>query len=67
MLSPSKLCGNRTLLSDRVVYSTDTMIPFRRAVLDMQDPLLKDHVKEARVGEDAARLVPEVDDRLTAL
>ncbi|MYD17957.1 MAG: amidohydrolase [Chloroflexi bacterium] len=59
--------GNTSLLSDRVLFATDNMIPFDRAVRELQDLPLKDHVKEGWLGANAARLLSVVEDRLAAL
>ena len=59
--------GNTSLLSDRVLFATDNMIPYQRAVQELQDLPLKDHVKEAWLGENAARLLAQVEDRLARL
>ena len=59
--------GNTSLLSDRVLFATDNMIPYQRAVQELQELPLKDHVKEGWLGENAARLLSEVEDLLAAL
>ena len=59
--------GNTSLLSDRVLFATDNMIPFQRAVLELQDLPLKEHVMEGWLGANAARLLAQVEDRLAAL
>ena len=59
--------GNTSLLSDRVLFATDNMIPYQRAVQELQELPLKDHVKEGWLGANAARLLSEVEDRLAAI
>ena len=59
--------GNTSLLSDRVLFATDNMIPYQRAVQELQELPLKDHVKEGWLGENAARLLSQVDEQLTRL
>lgn len=59
--------GNSSLLSDRVLFATDNMIPYQRAVQELQELPLKDHVKEGWLGENAARLLAQVEDRLAAI
>ena len=44
--------GNSSLLSDRVLFATDNMIPFQRAIDELQDLPLKDHVKEGWLGRE---------------
>ena len=58
--------GNTSLLSDRVLFATDNMIPYRRAVEELQALPLKDQVKEAWLGGNAARLLSEVEERVAA-
>ena len=58
--------GNSSLLSDRVLFAADNMIPYQRAVQELQELPLKDHVKEGWLGENAARLLAEVEDRLAS-
>ena len=59
--------GNTSLLSDRVLFATDNMIPYQRAVQELQELPLKDYVKEGWLGENAARLLSQVEDRLAGL
>ena len=59
--------GNTSLLSDRVLFATDNMIPFDRAVSELQELPLKDQVKEAWLGTNAARLLAQVEERLAAI
>ncbi len=59
--------GNSSLLSDRVLFATDNMIPYQRAVQELQDLPLKDHIKEGWLGENAARLLSQVEDRLAVV
>ena len=59
--------GNTSLLSDRVLFATDNMIPYRRAVEELQALPLKDHVKTGWLGDNAARLLAQVEDRLAGL
>ena len=47
--------GNSSLLSDRVLFATDNMIPFQRAIEELQDLPLKDHVKEGWLGGETPR------------
>ena len=56
--------GNTSLLSDRILFATDNMIPFQRAVSELQELPLKDHVKEGWLGTNAARLLARVAERL---
>ncbi len=56
--------GNTSLLSDRILFATDNMIPFQRAVRELQELPLKDHVKEGWLGANAARLLARVAERL---
>ena len=59
--------GNTSLLSGRVLFATDNMIPFQRAVSELRELPLKDHVMEGWLGANAARLLAQVEDRLNAL
>jgi len=59
--------GNSSLLSDRVLFATDNMIPFQRAVQELQALPLKDRVREGWLGGNAARLLAQVEDRLSVL
>ena len=59
--------GNSSLLSDRVLFATDNMLPYERAVRELQDLPLKNSVKEGWLGANAARLLSQVDARLEAL
>ena len=59
--------GNSSLLSDRVLFATDNMLPYERAVSELQELPLKDSVKEGWLGANAARLLSEVDARLEVL
>ena len=59
--------GNTSLLSDRVLFATDNMIPYQRAVSELQELPLKDHVKEGWLGDNAARLLSEVEERLATI
>ena len=43
------------------------MLPYARAVQELQELPLKDKVKESWLGANAARLLSEVDARLEAL
>jgi uncharacterized protein len=57
--------GNSSLLSDRVLFATDNMIPYARAVEELQELPLKDDVKEAWLGGNAARLLEQVESRVS--
>ena len=59
--------GNSSLLGDRVLFATDNMIPYQRAIQELQDLPLKDHIKEGWLGENAATLLSQVEDRLAAV
>jgi len=56
--------GNSSLLSDRVLFATDNMIPYERAVQELQELPLKDEVKEQWLGGNAARLLEQVEARV---
>lgn len=53
---PLMVYGN-SLLQDRVLFATDDMIPWERAVRELQDLPLKDKVKEKWLSLNAARLL----------
>ena len=53
---PLMVYGN-SLLQDRVLFATDDMIPWQRAVAELQALPLKDKVKEKWLGLNAARLL----------
>ena len=57
--------GNSSLLSDRVLFATDNMIPYARAVEELQALPLKDDVKERWLGGNAARLLEQVESRVS--
>lgn len=57
--------GNSSLLSDRVLFATDNMIPYARAVEELQALPLKDVVKERWLGGNAARLLEQVESRVS--
>lgn len=57
--------GNSSLLSDRVLFATDNMIPYDRAVQEMHGLPLKDHVRDQWLGGNASRLLDEVERRCT--
>jgi predicted TIM-barrel fold metal-dependent hydrolase len=48
--------GN-TLLQDRVLFATDSVIPFKRAVDELKELPLKEDVKKKWLGGNAARLL----------
>lgn len=54
------------MLIASLLIASDNMIPFARTVCELQDLPLADHVKEGRLGESAARLLPELEDRIPA-
>lgn len=58
--------GNSSLLSDRVLFATDNMIPYTRAVEELKGLPLKDSVKERWLGLNAARLLAQVEERVAA-
>lgn len=53
--------GNSSLLSDRVLFATDNMIPYSRAVEELKGLPLKDAVKEKWLGTNAERLLAQVE------
>ncbi len=61
MLRPLSLLGGGVLLA------TDNMLPFQRGVQELQDLPLKHHLKEGWLGEDAARLFAQVQERVAGL
>ena len=56
-----------SLLGDGILFGAGNMLPFQRAVQKSQDLPLTDHVKEGWLGENAARLLAQVEERLAAL
>ncbi|TAJ20831.1 MAG: amidohydrolase [Dehalococcoidia bacterium] len=56
--------GNSSLLSDRVLFATDNMIPYVRAVEELRGMPLKDSVKEKWLGANAERLLAQVEQRV---
>lgn len=56
--------GNSSLLRGRVLFATDNMLPYERAVGELQALPLSDRSKEAWLGGNAARLLAAVEERL---
>lgn len=56
--------GNSSLLSDRVLFATDNMLPYARAVEELRALPLKDAVKEQWLGLNAERLLARVEERV---
>ena len=57
----------RSLLRNPELFATDNMIPYRRAVRELQDLPLKDHVREGWPGGNAARLTERAAERSAGL
>lgn len=56
--------GNSSLLSDRVLFATDNMIPYTRAIEELQGLPLKDSVKEKWLGLNASLLLARVEEQV---
>lgn len=54
---PLLLYGNRSLLEDRILFATDSMLPFRRVIEEVRELPLKDETKMKWLGLNAARLL----------
>ena len=58
--------GNSSLLSDRVLFATDNMIPYARAIEELQRLPIKDSSKERWLGLNAVRLLARVEEQVAA-
>jgi predicted TIM-barrel fold metal-dependent hydrolase len=54
---PLLVYGNRGLLEDRVLFATDSMLPFRRVIEELRELPLKEETKAKWLGANAARLL----------
>ncbi len=54
---PLMLYGNRSLLEDRVLFATDSMLPFARVIEELRELPLKPATKDKWLGLNAARLL----------
>jgi predicted TIM-barrel fold metal-dependent hydrolase len=54
---PLLVYGNRGLLEDRVLFATDSMLPFRRVIDELRELPLKEETKAKWLGANAARLL----------
>lgn len=54
---PLLLYGNRSLLEDRVLFATDSMLPFDRVISELRDLPLKPQTRDKWLGLNAARLL----------
>jgi predicted TIM-barrel fold metal-dependent hydrolase len=51
------LYGDRSLLEDRVLFATDSMLPFERVISELRELPLKPDVTQKWLGGNAARLL----------
>jgi predicted TIM-barrel fold metal-dependent hydrolase len=54
---PLMLYGNRSLLEDRILFATDSMLPFERVIAELRELPLKPDVTAKWLGLNAARLL----------
>ncbi len=54
---PLMLYGNRSLVEDRVLFATDSMLPFARVIEELRELPLKPTTKDKWLGLNAARLL----------
>jgi predicted TIM-barrel fold metal-dependent hydrolase len=54
---PLMVYGNRSLLEDRVLFATDSMLPFDRVISELKELPLKEETRDKWLGLNAARLL----------